>query len=50
VVSKGPKINKEDTAGKRKCVTLTIPHEREVIRRLVLDSVPTKMPFITSMS
>jgi hypothetical protein len=32
MASKGPPKNKEDTAGKRKCVTLTIPHELEIIR------------------
>jgi len=42
MASKGSKINKEDIAGKKKRVTLTIPHEPEIIRRLVLDSVPIK--------
>jgi hypothetical protein len=42
MASKGPKINKEDTVGKRKHVTLTIPHDLEIIRRLVFDSVPIK--------
>jgi len=36
------KISKEDTAGKRKHVTLPIPHELKIIRRFVLDSVPIK--------
>jgi len=39
MASKGPPKNKGDTAGERKYVTLKIPHELGIIRRLVFDSV-----------
>jgi membrane protein required for beta-lactamase induction len=40
IASKGPRMSKEDTAGKRKHITLTIPQELEIIR--TLDSVSLK--------
>jgi hypothetical protein len=34
MVSEDPKMSKQGTAGKRKCITLTIPQKLEIITRL----------------
>jgi hypothetical protein len=42
MASKCPKTNKEDTAGKRKHVTLPVPRKLEITKRLGLDSETNK--------